>query len=47
MPRGAALLQSAVVAATDDHALVDEHGADGDTAFGEAELGFGDGGLDV
>ncbi|MOA07683.1 hypothetical protein D3C78_1273920 [compost metagenome] len=42
---GAAFLDPAVVAATDDAALVDDYRANGDSALGQALAGFLDGGL--
>ncbi len=44
MEDGAGALHPSVVAATDDLAVDDQHGADGDAAVGETCLGFGDGG---
>jgi len=41
--RRAALLHAAVVAAADDPAAMDEHGADGNAAFGQTLFGFLDG----
>ena len=45
MQDGAALLYPAVMAAADDLAVMNQHRADGDTAFSQALAGFFDGSL--
>jgi len=40
MEQGVTLLHAHVVSASDDFALMDDHGTDGDAAFGESLFGF-------